>query len=191
MRSPLSEGDPCCSRCSASSFAVSSEPDVVLRTKWTSSSCAQARVEGAAAAGEAPSVAPPRPDPIGGSEPGDAEGPVVLVRGRPETLLRWHRELIRKKWTYKRSGRPGQPPIEPGVRDLIVRLGRENPRWGYQRIRGELMKLEIRVSIAREAVAGVDDVVRGSIVHDLGDEGDPLTPTEEKLLADLASQAAL
>src|SRR5438128_3417310 len=148
MRSPLSEGDPCCSRCSASSFAVSSEPDVVLRTKWTSSSCAQARVEGAAAAGEAPSVAPPRPDPIGGSEPGDAEGPVVLVRGRPETLLRWHRELIRKKWTYKRSGRPGQPPIEPGVRDLIVRLGRESPRWGYQRIRGELMKLEIRVSAA-------------------------------------------
>ena len=65
---------------------------------------------------------------------------------RPETLLRWHRELIRKKWTYKRSGRPGRPPIEPGVRDLIVRLGRENPRWGYQRIRGELMKLEIRVS---------------------------------------------
>src|SRR5713101_6669390 len=33
---------------------------------------------------------------------------------RPETLLRWHRELIRKKWTYKRSGRPGRPPIEPG-----------------------------------------------------------------------------
>src|SRR5437867_4804372 len=65
---------------------------------------------------------------------------------RPETLLRWHRELVRKKWTYKRRMRPGRPPIEPEVRDLIVRLGRENPRWGYQRIRGELLKLEIRVS---------------------------------------------
>jgi transposase InsO family protein len=65
---------------------------------------------------------------------------------RPETLLRWHRELVRKKWTNKKTGHPGRPPIEPEVRDLIVRLGRENPRWGYQRIRGELMKLEIRIS---------------------------------------------
>ena len=65
---------------------------------------------------------------------------------RPETLLRWHRELVRKKWTYRRRGHPGRPPIEPEVRDLIVRLGRENPRWGYQRIRGELLKLEIRIS---------------------------------------------
>jgi len=65
---------------------------------------------------------------------------------RPETLLRWHRELVRKKWTYKRRGRPGRPPIDPEVRDLILRLGRENPRWGYQRIRGELLKLGIRIS---------------------------------------------
>lgn len=65
---------------------------------------------------------------------------------RPETLPRWHRELVRKKWTYKKTGHPGRPPIEPEVRDLIVRLGRENPRWGYQRIREELMKLGIRIS---------------------------------------------
>lgn len=65
---------------------------------------------------------------------------------RPATLLRWHRELVRKKWTDRRRGHPGRPPIEPDVRDLIVRLGRENPRWGYQRIRGELLKLEIRIS---------------------------------------------
>ena len=65
---------------------------------------------------------------------------------RPETLLRWHRELVRKRWTYRRRGHPGRPPIEPEVRDLIVRLGRENPRWGNQRIRGELMKLEIKIS---------------------------------------------
>jgi len=65
---------------------------------------------------------------------------------RPETLLRWHRELVRKKWTQRRTGHPGRPAIEPDVRDLIVRLGRENPRWGYQRIRGELLKLGIRIS---------------------------------------------
>src|SRR5207253_9042376 len=65
---------------------------------------------------------------------------------RPETLVRWHRELVRRKWTYRTRGRPGRPPVDTEVRDLIVRLGRENPRWGYQRIRGELLKLDIRVS---------------------------------------------
>ena len=65
---------------------------------------------------------------------------------RPETLLRWHRELVRKKWTFRKKGQLGRRPIDPNVRDLVVRLGRENPRWGYQRIRGELLKLGIRIS---------------------------------------------
>jgi putative transposase len=65
---------------------------------------------------------------------------------RPETLLRWHRELVRKKWTYRRRGHPGRPPIEPEVRDLIARLGKENPRGVTSGSAGELMKLEIRIS---------------------------------------------
>jgi len=49
---------------------------------------------------------------------------------RPETLLRWHRGLVRKKWTFRTTGRPGRRPVDADVRDLVVRLGRENPRWG-------------------------------------------------------------
>jgi putative transposase len=45
---------------------------------------------------------------------------------RPQTLLRWNRELVRRKWTSKRNGSPGRPPIDPEVRALILRLGREN-----------------------------------------------------------------
>jgi hypothetical protein len=62
----------------------------------------------------------------------------------PQTLLRWHRELIRRRWTQ--SNQPsGRPPVERRIRQLVVRLARENPRWGYPRIAGELLKLGVRV----------------------------------------------
>jgi transposase len=64
----------------------------------------------------------------------------------PETLLRWHRELVRRKWTYRRSPKPGRPALQEGTVRLILRLAKENPRWGYQRIEGELRKLGVRVS---------------------------------------------
>ena len=63
----------------------------------------------------------------------------------PQTLLRWHRELVRRKWAQPR-GRPGRPAVDPQVRELVLRLARENPRWGYPRIAGELLKLGGRVS---------------------------------------------
>jgi putative transposase len=62
----------------------------------------------------------------------------------PQTLLRWHRELVRRRWCYGR--RPlGRPPLDRALVELVLRLGRENPRWGCVRIQGELRKLGFRV----------------------------------------------
>ena len=64
----------------------------------------------------------------------------------PSTLLRWHRGLVQRKWTFRRLGRSGRPPLDPQVIELVLRMGRENPRWGCIRIQGELAKLGITVS---------------------------------------------
>jgi putative transposase len=61
----------------------------------------------------------------------------------PGTLLAWHRRLLRKKWAYPRA--PGRPPVPAGVQALVEQLARENPRWGYKRIQGELIGLGHRV----------------------------------------------
>jgi putative transposase len=64
----------------------------------------------------------------------------------PQTMLRWHRELVRRKWSRGAGRRPGRPSLAEATRALTLRLARENPRWGYQRIQGELAKLGLRVS---------------------------------------------
>jgi len=63
----------------------------------------------------------------------------------PQTLLRWHRELVRRKWAQPPRS-PGRPPVNDRVRELVLRLARENPRWGYPRVAGELLKLGLGVS---------------------------------------------
>jgi putative transposase len=64
----------------------------------------------------------------------------------PRTLLAWHQRLVKQKWTQSPS--TGRPPLPEEIRDLIIRLGAENPRWGFRRVHGELRRLGLKVSPA-------------------------------------------
>jgi putative transposase len=63
---------------------------------------------------------------------------------KPDTLLRWHGRLVAGAWTYPHR-RTGRPPLDQELQELIIRLASESPRWGYQRIQGELLRLGLRV----------------------------------------------
>ena len=94
--------------------------------------------------------------------------PVELRRLRlvsPRTLLRWHAQLVTRRWTYPRR-HPGRPPVRQPVRALVLRMARENPRWGYRRIQGELIGLGHRVAASTVWTilkgAGIDPAPRRS-----------------------------
>ena len=73
--------------------------------------------------------------------------PAGRLMFQPATLLRWHRELVRRKWTaFQRRPRRGRPSLNEETVALILEMARENPRWGDRRIKGELLKLGIKVS---------------------------------------------
>jgi transposase len=82
----------------------------------------------------------------------------------PATILRWHRNLVARKWDYASRRRPGRPSTGSSVKALIIRMARENPAWGHRRIQGELARLghAIAASTVWEILhtAGIDPAPR-------------------------------
>jgi len=83
----------------------------------------------------------------------------------PDTILRWHRRLIAEKWDYsdRRNSAPGRPPVPDKVTQLILRIAKENPTWGYDRIQGALANLGHQIS----------DTTVGNILRENGIEPAP------------------
>jgi hypothetical protein len=84
----------------------------------------------------------------------------ILRIVQPETVLGWHHDLVRRKWSYAHRNKCGRPKMALELESLILRLARENPRWGYGKIEGELLKLGYGAS--RTAIRNV--LKRHSIV---------------------------
>jgi transposase len=91
--------------------------------------------------------------------------PGAPAPGHPDTILRWHRNILRRRWAAQSSrGKTGRPATSRNIRALVLRLARENPEWGYRRIHGELAGLGVKVaaSTAWEILknAGIDPAPR-------------------------------
>src|SRR6266540_449825 len=87
----------------------------------------------------------------------------ALVIVQPETVINWHRQAWKRYWTWKSGqGGRGRPRIPPELRDLIMRMAKENPLWGAQRIHGELLGLGFEVG--RETVRRYMHLARASLL---------------------------
>ena len=65
----------------------------------------------------------------------------------PDTILRWHRDIVRRRWAAKSMrGKSGRPATRRNIKTLVLRLARENPEWGYRRIHGELVGLGVKIA---------------------------------------------
>jgi putative transposase len=85
----------------------------------------------------------------------------------PDTILRWHREIVRRRWTVRSMrGKTGRPTTRRNISALVLRLARENPEWGYRRIHGELAGLGVKVAASTVweilKKAGIEPVPRRS-----------------------------
>jgi putative transposase len=85
----------------------------------------------------------------------------------PDTLLRWHRQLVASKWNYSQRRGPGRPRVIKTIVDLILRMAQDNPSWGYTRIRGALANLGHQVG-------------RGTIANVLGEHGIQPAPKRDR-----------
>jgi transposase len=86
----------------------------------------------------------------------------------PDTIVRWHREVVRRRWAARSiRGRTGRPATRRNVRALVLRLARENPEWGYRRIHGELAGLGVKIAASTVweilKKAGIDPAPRRSV----------------------------
>lgn len=70
----------------------------------------------------------------------------VLLLFKPDTVLKWHRELVRRKWSFTKQPVKGRPTIDPETQALVLQLAKENPTWEYSKIHGELLKLGFTIS---------------------------------------------
>jgi hypothetical protein len=79
----------------------------------------------------------------------------VVLLVQPETVLKWHRELVRRKWTFRRANHGGRPKLDCEIEALMLRIAREKSRMGYDKVQGELLKLGFIVSCPRPNAVGV------------------------------------
>jgi putative transposase len=85
----------------------------------------------------------------------------------PDTMLRWHRDIVRRRWAaMSMRGKAGRPATRKNIKTLVLRLARENPEWGYRRIHGELAGLGVKIAVStvQEILkkAGIDPAPRRS-----------------------------